>query len=136
MVIKFIKKKFKIGKKPMDEGIIEQKKKLISKLVNGKEARGPLTIKTSIKDIMSTDLKTLKPNDNIGYVLELFSEYSITGAPVIDKGKAVGILSQTDIINLMNEKKLFDPQTDEVKINQLQNIKIKDFMSKNIFFMG
>jgi len=135
MVIEFIKKKFKHDKKPRDQETIEHKKTLITKLVKNRKDI-PIIIKTTIKDIMSSDLKTLKPEDTIGYGLELFSEYSITGAPVVDNGKVVGIVSETDIIGLMNEKKLFDSKTDEVNIYELQKIKVKSFMSKNVFFIN
>lgn len=135
MVIKFIKSKLSMGKKPMDEATLDHKKELIKRLVDTEE-KIPIQIKTSVKDIMSTDLKTLKPDDNIGYVLELFSEYSITGAPVIDKGKVVGIVSETDIIRLMNERRLFDTVRDEVKLFELQQIKVKEFMSKSVYFIN
>jgi len=135
MVIKFIRKKFKYKKRPADRKMIDHKKDLITKLVKG-EKESPKIIRTSIKDIMSTDLKTLNSDDNIGYVLELFSEYSITGAPVVDKEKIVGIVSETDIIRLMNQKTLFNPKTNEVKIYELQKIKVKGFMAKNVFFVN
>ncbi|MBD3155266.1 MAG: CBS domain-containing protein [Candidatus Aenigmarchaeota archaeon] len=137
MVLKKVKKNLKKGvRSASDQKIIENKRKLINKLVkDGKEGK-LMIIKTTIKDIMSTDLKTLSPDDNIGYALELFSEYAITGAPVVKKDKVVGLISQTDIIRLMSEKKLFDTQEDKVNINELQKMKIKDFMIKKIFFIN
>ncbi|MEM5792969.1 MAG: CBS domain-containing protein [Candidatus Aenigmatarchaeota archaeon] len=135
MVLKLLKDKFRRNREPLDERMIEGKKILIQKLVDEKSKKVPIVIKTTVKDIMSTDLKTLDPDDNIGYALELFSEYAITGAPVVKNGKVFGILSQTDIIKLMYEKKLFDSKSDEIDINELQKIKVKDFMSKNVYFI-
>jgi CBS domain-containing protein len=137
MVLRKIKKKFKKGeKKSPDQRIIENKRRLINKLVkDGKEERS-MVIKTSIKDIMSTELKTLSPDDSIGYALELFSEYAITGAPVLSKNKVVGLLSQTDIIRLMTKRGLFETEEDKVNINELQKMKIKDFMVKKVFFIN
>jgi len=135
MIIKFIKNRLKLDKKSTDSDLSEHKKTLITKLVNGKE-RDYVPIKTMIKDIMSTDLKTLKADDNFGYALELFTEYSITGSPVIDGGKVVGIISETDILRLMNQKNLSDPQKDEIKIRELQETKVKDVMTKNVFFVN
>jgi len=131
MVVRFIKNRLRLGKKSMDEELVEHKRKLITKLVKVEKEREYIPIRTTVKDIMSTDLKTLKPDDNFGYALELFTEYSITGAPVIDKEKVVGIVSETDILRLMNEKNLSDPKRDEIKIRELQEIKIK-----NVFFVN
>ncbi len=129
MMLNFLKNKKKKRKK-IDKEKRENKKKLIKKLVNSKSF-STVNIKTSVKEVMSTDVKTLKPKDNIGYALELFSEYSIAGAPVIEKKKLSGLVTQKDIIKLMNKRKLFDADKDEIKVEELQKIKIKDIMNKD-----
>jgi CBS domain-containing protein len=137
MVIEKIKHKLVGGREPLDQKIINNKRDLITRLVKEKDQETPIAIKTAVKDIMSTNLKTLNPEDTIGYALELFSEYAITGAPVVDsENNVVGLLSQTDIIRLMYEKKLFDSDEDIVNINEFQKIRVKDFMIKNVFFIN
>ena len=51
------------------------------------------------RDIMTKSLVTLKESDSIWRAAEAFLNNAISGAPVLSaKGKAVGVLSKTDII--------------------------------------
>ena len=53
-----------------------------------------------IKDVMNKDVITCKPDDSVGYLAKLFSENHISGVPVVEKGKVVGIASETDLLRL------------------------------------
>lgn len=45
-----------------------------------------------------------KPNDTVFDVAKVLSEHNISGAPVVDKGKVVGVLSDSDIIKFIRLK--------------------------------
>ncbi len=60
------------------------------------------------KDIMSANVKTVKPDTAISDVAALFHENSISGAPVIDDNdKLIGIITESDLID--QNKKLHIP---------------------------
>ncbi|OPY38685.1 MAG: Inosine-5'-monophosphate dehydrogenase [Methanoregula sp. PtaU1.Bin051] len=53
--------------------------------------------KMSIKNYMSSPLKTLRGLDTLHDALELFNRYRIHGAPVIEDDKLTGIVTMSDI---------------------------------------
>lgn len=61
---------------------------------------------TKVGDIMVRDVVTFKPSDPIHYVAWSLRSRKISGAPVIDGKKVVGIVSERDIMRLLEEKKI------------------------------
>ena len=57
--------------------------------------RNPKT--TKIKEIMSTDIKTIHPLDKIEKALEVIKKYKIKSLPVVSNNNLVGIITITDI---------------------------------------
>ncbi len=53
-----------------------------------------------IKDIMNKDVITCKPDDTLGTLANLLKENHISGLPVVDNGKVVGLVSETDLLKL------------------------------------
>lgn len=53
-----------------------------------------------IKDIMNKDVIVCAPDDTLGHLAYLFKKNHISGIPVVDKGKVVGLVSETDLIKL------------------------------------
>jgi CBS domain-containing protein len=52
-----------------------------------------------VKDHMSTNLITFRPDDSIDQVLEVLTKKKISGAPVLDEsGALVGIISEVDCL--------------------------------------
>lgn len=50
------------------------------------------------KDVMQTDVLTLRPDDTVESAVGLLEEYHVSGAPVLDGfGKILGVLSSTDV---------------------------------------
>lgn len=74
--------------------------------------------KKTVLDVASRDLITLESDENIKNAAAILSERKIEGAPVLDKGKIVGILTLSDIIKGIAQDK-----------NQL---KVSDLMSREI----
>ncbi|HEY9160372.1 MAG TPA: CBS domain-containing protein [Desulfomonilia bacterium] len=53
----------------------------------------------TVKDIMTTELVTFSPDDEIAKATKILLEKRFNGAPVVDsQGKLVGILCQSDLI--------------------------------------
>ncbi len=54
-----------------------------------------------VRDIMTTDVVTLKPENTVREATRKLAVENLTGAPVVDeKNRMIGILSQDDIIRL------------------------------------
>ena len=54
---------------------------------------------TPIRDVMTTDVLTFKPEDKVQAAAEAMAERSIGGAPVVDdEGRVVGMLNDDDLI--------------------------------------
>jgi CBS domain-containing protein len=105
-----------------------------------------------IEDVMNKDVITCAPDDSLSHLANLFKENHISGLPVVDKGKVVGLVSETDLLKLFkmpeysNELWLPSPfeiieipirnlvQIEETKKN-LENLKlrpVKDIMTKDV----
>jgi len=53
-----------------------------------------------IKDVMNKDVIVCGPNDTLGHIADMFKKNHISGIPVVDMGKVVGLVSETDLIKL------------------------------------
>lgn len=56
-----------------------------------------------VRDVMVKDVVTFKPKDPIHYVAWSLREKRISGAPVVDGNKVVGVVSERDIMRLIEE---------------------------------
>jgi CBS domain-containing protein/ribosome-associated translation inhibitor RaiA len=54
----------------------------------------------SVADVVTTDLVTVAPEDTFGTVLNTLREHRFTHLPVVEEGRAVGILSLYDVTEL------------------------------------
>src|SRR5687768_16973393 len=57
-----------------------------------------LSKKRTAGDLMSRAVVTISPNDSIHSVAARLAENGISGAPVVDRGELVGIISEADLI--------------------------------------
>lgn len=51
-----------------------------------------------VGDIMGSDWPTLEPNQTVEDAIKLFAETGISGAPVVEEGELVGIVTEGDLI--------------------------------------
>jgi CBS domain-containing protein len=53
-----------------------------------------------VRDVMRSEVVTLRDVDTMGHAASVLSSYGITGAPVVDSdGKCVGVLSSSDFVS-------------------------------------
>jgi CBS domain-containing protein len=86
-----------------------------------------------VKDIMIRDVITVAPEDSFADVIETFSRKKISGAPVVEGRKPVGMVSESDIMKQVSKKdimSLIDGDNKDVK--EKMSMKVKDLMTKNI----
>ncbi len=54
----------------------------------------------NVKEAMNTEVITCKPGDPVSKLVELLKKHHISGMPVVDNEKVVGIVSETDMLKL------------------------------------
>lgn len=62
-----------------------------------------LLTKLTVKKVMSTKVITIAPDTLIEDAAKLMVEHKIGGLPVIEKGKIVGIITETDLFRVFSE---------------------------------
>ncbi len=105
------------------------KREKIHEIVKNEVKEGYIIIETPVKNIMSTNLKVVEVGQNLREVIELLGDFEITGVPVKQGNKVVGVISDTDIMKIMREKNLIDTKKDFVDIDGLEKIKVEQVMS-------
>ena len=68
-----------------------------------------LIFRLKIKDAMSTRLITAGRNDTLRHVQHLMKEHQITGVPVVDGVRLLGILSMDDIVRALDAGTIDEP---------------------------
>ena len=105
------------------------------------------------KDIMSTDVVYLHPDDSIFDAAKLFSQLDIHGLPVVKDDKLIGMITVTDIIKFIDIKTdnlpelkgtsisdviltifktVKSSESFEKELEKISNSKIEDIMSKEL----
>lgn len=79
-------------------------------------------IRLKIKEIMTTDVKTVTPNDTVSQAASAMEQLNVGSIPVVDNKKIVGIVTDRDIV-LRN-----------VARGQNPNQKISDVMTVNVTY--
>ena len=66
--------------------------------------KGRSSADTAVREIMSSPVKTVSPDDTINTCMMLMTEKHIRHLPVCDAGKVVGILSIGDLVKAVIEE--------------------------------
>jgi len=107
-----------------------KKKENIRKIIESEIKSGSIDIDTPVKNIMSTNLRVVEVGQNLREVIELLGEFEITGAPVKQGNRVVGVISDADIMKIMKAKGILDPVKDEVNLQELEKIKVESIMRR------
>jgi CBS domain-containing protein len=51
-----------------------------------------------VQDIMTRSIRTCKSSDSVEDMMEMMAKFRIRHVPVVDDGKLIGLVSQTDLI--------------------------------------
>lgn len=73
-----------------------------------------LVYTTRVEAVMATNVIVLDPSMSMADVKALMREKKITGAPVTDDGKIIGIVSMSDVINVIEQGRLNTPVTENM----------------------
>ena len=88
----------------------------------------------SIKEVMTREVITVSPTDNMTVVDEIFKKNNIHHVPVIDKnGKVVGLISSTDYNKLQNTFTFFiNDKSEAYNKAIMRSLLVEDVMTKHI----
>jgi CBS domain-containing protein len=75
-----------------------------------------------LRDIMSTNVQTISPENNIKQAAQMMEEYNIGSIPVCDNDKIIGVVTDRDIV-LRNVAKGQNPV--DTKISNVMSTDIK-----------
>jgi CBS domain-containing protein len=68
------------------------------------EGKDPQSVK--VRDVASTDLVTIDPQEDLDEALRLMASYQVRRLPVVEEdGRLVGVLAQADVAREANDKK-------------------------------
>jgi CBS domain-containing protein/anti-sigma regulatory factor (Ser/Thr protein kinase) len=104
----------------MEQDLIQQPK--LSDIRAGVITRvQELAYELKIQEVMTRQMKTVAPTTKIAAVLDIFREARISGAPVVDDGQLVGVISLEDLINALR-----DSGRSELSVD------VADYMTTNV----
>ncbi|MDO9516691.1 MAG: CBS domain-containing protein [Methanosarcinaceae archaeon] len=55
----------------------------------------------NVKDVMNSNVISCRPDDEISNATKLLKEHDISGLPVVEDGKVVGIVTEADVLKLL-----------------------------------
>ncbi len=74
-----------------------------------------------IKDLMSTDVISVEPDDSVEKAIKLMIKHRLSGLPVTDStGRLLGLISEFDLLDLV-----WDPQTGQDRVYQYMTREVK-----------
>lgn len=90
-----------------------------------------------VEDIMTTNVRTVSSEIKLGEVVSLMCIYRYSGIPVVDEGKLVGIVAESDVLgrmfpkleDLMTSMSTVDYDKQVNQYNDVVNFRVKDLMS-------
>ncbi len=70
-------------------------------------------------ELMNTNVVTCHPSETLIVIVNKFELFNIAGMPVVEKGKIVGIVCQTDVLK-------------GLKTGNIQELSVRDVMVKDV----
>jgi len=91
----------------------------------------------NVEDIMTTNVRTISSDKKLGEVVALMCIYRYSGIPVVDDGKLVGTVSESDVLgnmfpkleDLMDNMSIVDYDVQMDKYSDVVHVKVKDVMT-------
>ena len=84
-----------------------------------------------VSEVMNREVVSVTSQDRICDVIDLFLEKKITGAPVAEQGKVVGMISRKDIMHLITTFDLECSSLDEIRRTCTNSV--GEYMQSKVF---
>jgi len=79
----------------------------LSVLFNNSDAHGDISLflnNLTVKDVMTTHVVTVQKDQSVEEANDLLLSKGIRALPVLENGKIIGIISETDVLHYYNQK--------------------------------
>lgn len=76
-----------------------------------------------VVELMNRNVATCHPDEKLSVIVNKFELFNIAGMPVVEKGKLVGIICQSDILK-------------GLKNSTMQDLTVKDVMVTDVVFVS
>lgn len=90
-----------------------------------------------LRDIMTTDMIAASPEMNIREAMDLLTANHISGAPVVDRGRVLGVFSSSDLLAFVSE---LDSRRSSVTVGKrrtlLEEVTVADVMTRDLQSLG
>ncbi|TVR73863.1 MAG: CBS domain-containing protein, partial [Spirochaetaceae bacterium] len=73
-----------------------------------------LVYRLKVRDVMTTDVSTCRPTDTMRDAQKIMKDNSISGIPIMDERRMVGIVSVDDILTALERGQIDDPIEDHM----------------------
>ncbi len=68
-------------------------------------ADGAASSNSSVREVMTSNVRTSSPDDNVKDVMELMGREQVRRIPIVERGELVGIIAQADIVREADDKR-------------------------------
>jgi CBS domain-containing protein len=90
-----------------------------------------------LRDIMTTDIVYANPEMTLRQAMQLLSEKHISGAPVVQGGRVVGIFSSTDLLTFVGDLDAPQPSVSfRGHRRPLEEVTVSDVMTREVQSLG
>jgi CBS domain-containing protein len=72
-----------------------------------------------VVELMNKDVVTCHPSEILSTIINKFELFGITGMPVVEKGRIVGIVSQSDILKKLKGGSVADMAVKDVMVEEV-----------------
>ncbi len=94
-----------------------------------KQQSSVTSVPLKVRDYMSTNLITFKPDQSVQYVVEALIKHKISGGPVVnEKKELIGIISEGDCLKQLSESRYYNMplEHDNVEKRMIRDVETID----------
>src|SRR5437867_6926566 len=86
-----------------------------------------------VRDLMTPKLVVADPETDLASIIRLLSDESINAIPIIEKGRLVGIVTETDVLDLLGKKEILAIKQEDVADLRRRGVeKVREIMKTDV----
>lgn len=93
----------------MSDNLLSASRVITDKVAENISRVEELAYEIRVREVMTSQVITMHPNDTMQTVLETFRQARISGAPVLEEGNLIGLVSIEDLIRCLLNQDLAAP---------------------------
>ena len=110
-----------------------------------------------VREVMTVDVASVGPDDSLAAIEQLFAARRVSGAPVVDGDKLIGVISRADVVRVLGQQEgvaeavvafYQSPWDEDVSAveemsrasntfsEKLRHLRVRDAMSNHVIFVS